>query len=86
MGHLIPTEIEDQGHQISFEYQGQDANQKCLSICTCGWRTEIESFRHPWSFIEVKVRVREHFEALGLQPGNAGGHAIYSFNEKEEEK
>lgn len=81
MGHLIPTEIEDQGHQISFEYIGNDTDHNCFAVCLCGWRTEIESFRNPWSVIEVKVKVTKHFEELGIQPRNAAAHAIYSFNE-----
>jgi len=66
MGHLIPTGIPNQGYSINFEYIGDGENQTCLMICECGWKTKIESFRHPWSIIETKVKVRKHMEELGL--------------------
>jgi hypothetical protein len=38
-------------------------------VCECGWKIEIESFRHPWSLIETRVRMRKHMEELGLSSG-----------------
>ena len=35
-------------------------------VCECGWKIEIESFRHPWSLIETRVRMRKHMQELGL--------------------
>jgi hypothetical protein len=66
MGHLIPTGSPNQGHSVDFEYVGEDKSQKCYMVCECGWKIEIESFRHPWSLIETKVRMRKHMEDMGL--------------------
>jgi hypothetical protein len=66
MGRLIPTGLPNQGHSIDFEYVGEDKAKKCFMVCECGWKIEIESFRHPWSLIETKVRMRKHMQELGL--------------------
>jgi len=34
-----------------------------------GWKIEIESFRHPWSLIETRVRMWKRMEELGLESG-----------------
>jgi len=80
MGHLIATGVEEQGHQISFEYVGKESKQRCFALCNCGWKVEIESFLNPWSVIEVKVRVARHFEEVEIHPRNAAAHAIFSFS------
>ena len=67
MGHLIPTGLPNQGHSINFEYTGQDKDMKCFMVCECRWKIEIESFRHPWSLIETRVRLRKHMEELGIE-------------------
>ena len=67
MGKLIPTGLPSQGHSVDFENLGEGKAEKCFMVCECGWRTEIESFRHPWSLIETKVRLRKHMEDLGLK-------------------
>jgi len=67
MGRLIPTGIPNQGHSIDFEYTGQDKDMKCFMFCECGWKIEIESFRHPWSLIETNVRVKKHMEEIGIE-------------------
>ena len=54
---------------ISQEYVGEDKDKKCFMVCECGWKIEIESFRHPWSLIETRVRMRKHMEELGLTTG-----------------
>ncbi len=66
MGRLIPTGLPNQGHSIDFEYAGEDEVKKCFMVCECGWKIEIESFRHPWSLIETRVRMRAHMKELGL--------------------
>ena len=67
MGKLIPTGLPNQGHSIDFKNLGVGESEKCFMVCECGWETEIESFRHPWSLIETKVRLRKHMEDLGLK-------------------
>jgi hypothetical protein len=67
MGKLIPTGLPNQGHSVDFEYVGENKDMKCFMVCQCGWKIEIESFRHSWSLIETKVRLREHMEDLGLK-------------------
>jgi hypothetical protein len=67
MGKLIPTGLPNQGHSVDFEYVGDGKGMKCFMVCQCGWKIEIESFRHPWSLIETKVRLREHMKDLGLK-------------------
>lgn len=69
MGRLIPTGLPNQGHSIDFEYTGEDKDMKCFMVCECGWKIEIESFRHPWSLIETRVRMRKHMDELGLSSG-----------------
>ena len=66
MGRLIPTGLPNQGHSRDFEYSGEDRNKKCFMVCESGWRVELETFRHQWSLIETKVRVRKHMEEMGL--------------------
>ena len=66
MGKLIPTGLPNQGHSVDFEYFGEKKDIKCFMVCQCGWKIEIESFRHPWSLIETKVRMRRHMDDLGL--------------------
>lgn len=68
MGHLIPTGVSDQGHSITFDYIGEGDEQKCFMRCVCDWSIEIESFRHPWSITESRVRFQRHMEDLGLRP------------------
>ena len=68
MGRPIPTGVPNQGHEMDFQYEGEGNKQKCFMICKCSWRIEIETFRHPWSLIEIKVRVRRHMQELGLEP------------------
>ncbi|MFZ9222847.1 MAG: hypothetical protein ACO23S_06265 [Candidatus Nanopelagicaceae bacterium] len=70
MGRLIPTGVPNRGHQMDFVYEGEGEAQKCFMTCECGWRIEIESFRHPWSLIEVKARSRRHMQELGLEPND----------------
>lgn len=67
MGRLIPSGLPNQGHEMDFEYVGKGKQQKCLMRCNCGWQVEIESYRHPWSLIEIKVRTRKHMQELGLE-------------------
>ena len=68
MGRLIPTGAPNRGHSIDFEYIGTGKAQKCFMVCQCGFKVEIESFRHPWSLIESNVRFRKHMQKIGLQP------------------
>ena len=67
MGRLIPTGVPNQGHPMDLEYTGSGQKMKCFMVCACGWRTEIESFRHPWSLIETRVRAQRHLEELGIE-------------------
>jgi hypothetical protein len=67
MGKLIPTGLPNQGHSVDFEYVEAGKGMKCFMVCQCGWKIEIESFRHPWSLIETKVRLRKHMKDLGLK-------------------
>ena len=67
MGRLIPSGLPNQGHAIDFEYVGEKRDLKCYMVCECSWKIEIESFRHPWSIIETRVRLRKHMKELGLQ-------------------
>jgi hypothetical protein len=68
MGRPIPTGVPNQGHQMDFKYEGEGKKQKCFMTCECGWFIEIETFRHPWSLIEIKVRAKRHMQELGLEP------------------
>jgi hypothetical protein len=65
MGSPIPTGFQNQGHEMDFRYEGEGTNQKCFMCCKCGWEIEIESFRHSWSLIEIKVENRKHLQSLG---------------------
>ncbi len=67
MGHLIPTGTPNQGHSIDFKYIYEGKFEKCFMVCECGWEVEIESYRHSWSLIETKVRLRKHMQELGLE-------------------
>jgi hypothetical protein len=67
VGRLIPSGLPNQGHSIDFEYVDENTELKCFMVCECGWKIEIESFRHPWSIIETRVRLRRHMQELGLQ-------------------
>jgi hypothetical protein len=66
MARLIPAGLPNQGHSIDFEYEGEDRAKKCFMVCECGWKIKIESFRHPWSLIETRVKIRTHMKELGL--------------------
>jgi hypothetical protein len=68
VGRLIPTGAPNLGHSIDFEYVGTGRAQKCFMDCQCGFRVEIEFFRHSWSVIEINVRFRKHMLEVGLQP------------------
>jgi hypothetical protein len=35
-------------------------------VCICGWETDIDSFQHPWSVIEVKVKANQHLAKFGI--------------------
>ena len=65
MGKIIPTGIPNSGHSITFEYVGDDVEQRCFMVCECSWKIEIESFRHPWSLIETRVQLQRHMEETG---------------------
>jgi hypothetical protein len=67
MGKLIPTGLPNHGHSTDFEYIGEGVEEQCFMVCECGWKTEIESFQHPWSLIETKVRFQRHMEDLGFK-------------------
>jgi hypothetical protein len=67
MGKLIPTGVPNQGHSIDYEYIGEGVEEQCFMVCECGWQIEIESFQHPWSLIESRVRLQRHMEDLGLK-------------------
>lgn len=66
MGHLIPTGLPNQGHSVVFDYVGEDEAKKCYMICACSWKIEIGSFRHSWSIMETRFRMRKHMEEIGL--------------------
>jgi hypothetical protein len=62
---LTPTGLPNEGHSIAFEYLGEGVEQQCFMVCECGWKIEIESFRHSWSLIETRVRLQRHMEEIG---------------------
>jgi hypothetical protein len=66
MGRLLPTGAPNLGHAMDFEYQGLEPSLTCELQCQCGWKTEIKSFRKPWSILEVKMKVKNHMSDLGL--------------------
>ena len=66
MGHPISTGFSKKDHEISFLYEGEDKQQRCFMVCKCGWKIEIQSFRHPWSLVEIKVKRIRHIRELGL--------------------
>jgi hypothetical protein len=67
LGRPIRTGDSNQGHEMDFRYEGEGENQKCFMTCKCGWEIEIDSFRRPWSLIEIKVKNRKHLQDLGLE-------------------
>ena len=67
MGRLIKTGGDREGHSTDFEYVGEAEAKKCFLNCSCGWSTEIEQFRHPWSLIEIKVKINKHFAEVGVK-------------------
>jgi hypothetical protein len=66
MGRLISTGLQSNGHGFEFEYKDQDGHKKCLMVCICGWNTNIDSFQHSWSVIEVKVKVKDHLSSFNI--------------------
>jgi hypothetical protein len=66
MGRLLPTDFETSGHKFDFQYLQSNQLNICLMSCACGWDTNIDTFQHSWSVIEVKVKVQKHLADCGL--------------------
>ena len=66
MGRLLPTDFETNGHKFVFQYLQSSQVNSCLMLCACGWDTNIDTFQHSWSVIEVKVKVQKHLADCGL--------------------
>jgi hypothetical protein len=66
MGRLVPTGFESEGHKFDFEYKTGQSDIGCQMVCICGWETDINSFQHPWSVIEVKVKANQHLAKFGI--------------------
>jgi hypothetical protein len=74
-GRLIMTGVHEPGHSDVLTYSGEGLAEHCYLDCECGVRLEIESFRHPWSTIEVRVKYGQHLNAVlpGLGDKYIGG-------------
>jgi hypothetical protein len=79
MGGLLPTDFETNGHKFDFQYLQSSQINSCLMLCACGWYTNIDTFQHSWSVIEVKVRVQKHLADYGLTSFHPA--AIFDFKE-----
>lgn len=66
MGRLLPTDFETSGHKFNFQYFQSNQVNSCLMSCACGWDTNIDTFQHSWSVIEVKVKVEKHLADCGV--------------------
>ena len=73
MGRLLPTGFESEGHKFEFRYITDKSDEGCEMVCLCGWVTDIESFRHSWSVIEVKVKANQHLAKFGITPDRTPG-------------
>ena len=69
MGRSIATGVDNQGHLVTFDYEGETMN--FFMKCVHGKSMEVKSFRSLWSIKEVLVRFDEHLKELSLNPKEA---------------
>lgn len=82
MGKLLSTGFESEGHKFEFRYETEQSDEGCEMVCVCGWVTDIGSFRHSWSVIEIKVKVKDHLEKFGITTYHPA--AFFKFNAEED--